>query len=182
MRVQFLVSKIRERFWILCARREINRVIHKCVTCLRHSGRNYEVDPATLPATRTDGSHAFQHTGVDLAGPLHMKNGEKAWLVLFTCAVFSCVHLEYVTSLCTETFLNALERFINTRRRPDTAVYSDNGTNFVLEYSRRSSLCPTNKVDLQPSIGSMVGRLVGATHQNCQKFVEKNVGQCQAEL
>ena len=127
---QFLLSKIRERFWILCARRETNRVIHKCVICLRHSGRNYEVDPATLPATRTDGSHAFQHTGVDLAGPLHMKNGEKAWLVLFTCAVFRCVHLDYVTSLSTETFLNALERFINTRGRPDT-VYSDNGTNFV---------------------------------------------------
>jgi len=39
-----------------------------------------------------------------------------------------------------------------------------------------------NKIDLQPSIGSMVGRLVGATHHNCQNFVEKNVGQCQAEL
>jgi len=34
----------------------------------------------------------------------------------------------------------------------------------------------------KPSIGSMVGRLVGATHQNCQKLVEKDVGQCQVEL
>ena len=59
-----------------------------------------------------------------------MKNGEKAWLVLFTCAVFRCVHLDYVTSLSTETFLNALKRFINTRQRPDT-VYGDNGTNVV---------------------------------------------------
>jgi len=35
-----------------------------------------------------------------------------------------------VTSLSTEVFLNALERFINTRGRPIT-IYSDNGSNFV---------------------------------------------------
>ena len=40
------------------------------------------------------------------------------------------VHLDFVTSLNTEAFLNAFERFINTRGRPIT-VYSDNGSNFV---------------------------------------------------
>jgi len=127
---QFLMSKLRERYWILRARRAINRVIHKCPTCLRHSAKSFQVDPATLPAARIETSGAFQTTGVDLAGPLYLKNGEKAWLVLFTCAVYRCVHLDFVTLLSTETFLNALERFINTRSRP-TTIYSDNGTKFV---------------------------------------------------
>ena len=56
--------------------------------------------------------------------------GEKAWLVLFTCAVYRGVHLDFVTSLSTEAFLNSLERFINVRGRPVT-IYSDNGSNFV---------------------------------------------------
>ena len=127
---QFLMSKLREKFWLLRGRRTINQVIHKCPTCLRHSGRNFQVDPATLPTTRTETSRAFQTAGVDLAGPLYLKNGEKALLVLFTCAVFRCVHIDFVTSLSTETFLNALERFINIRGRPST-MYSDNGKNFV---------------------------------------------------
>ena len=127
---QFLMGKLRERFWILQSRRAINRVIYKCPTCLRHSQRSFQVDPAALPSNRTETSCAFQTTGVDLAGPLYLKHGEKVWLVLFTCAVYRCVHLDFVTALSTEAFLRALERFINIRGRP-TTMYSDNGTNFV---------------------------------------------------
>ncbi|XP_018406148.1 PREDICTED: uncharacterized protein LOC108782372 [Cyphomyrmex costatus] len=40
------------------------------------------------------------------------------------------VHLEAVSDLTTEAFLNAFKRFISRRGKP-TDVYSDNGTNFV---------------------------------------------------
>ncbi|UYV71077.1 hypothetical protein LAZ67_8001639 [Cordylochernes scorpioides] len=73
---------------------------------------------------------AFEILGVDLAGPLYLKNKTKAWIVLFTCAVFRAIHLELVTSLSTEAFIQALRRFIAWRGRP-TVIYSDNGTNFV---------------------------------------------------
>ena len=128
---QFLMSKIRERFWILQTRRTITRCVHKCVKCLRHSSKSFQAEPSVLPACRTETSnHAFQTTGVDLAGPLLLKNGKKAWLVLFTCAVYRCIHLDFVMSLSTGAFLNALERFINVRG-PPSVIYSDNGTNFV---------------------------------------------------
>ena len=127
---QFLMSKLRERFWIIQSRKTINRVLRRCTNCLRHTGKGFQVDPATLPNSRTEAADAFQTTGVDLAGPLYLKTGEKAWLVLFTCAVFRCVHLDFVISLNTEAFLNALDRFINLRGRPVT-IYSDNGSNFV---------------------------------------------------
>ena len=127
---QFLMSTLRERFWILQSRRAINRVIHKCPTCLRYSGKSLRVDPATLPENRTEASFAFQTTGVDLTGPLFLKSGEKALIILFTCAVYRCVHLDSVTSQSTEAFWHALKRFVNVRGRP-TTIYSDNGTNFV---------------------------------------------------
>lgn len=127
---QFLISKIRERFWILHTRRTIDRVIRSCIVCLRHNSKSFQTEAATLPACRTEAVNAFQTTGVDLAGPLYLKNGQKAWLVLYTCAVYRCVHLDFVLSLTTEAFLNSLERFINIRGRP-SVVYSDNGTNLV---------------------------------------------------
>ncbi|UYV72942.1 hypothetical protein LAZ67_10001239, partial [Cordylochernes scorpioides] len=40
------------------------------------------------------------------------------------------IHLELVTSLSTEAFIQALRRFIARRGRP-TVIYSDNGTDFV---------------------------------------------------
>jgi len=67
---------------------------------------------------------------VDLAGLLLLRDGSKAWIVLYTCAVYRAVYLDVVTSLSTEAFLGSLERFVNLHGRPNT-IYSDNGTNFV---------------------------------------------------
>ncbi|GFW77336.1 integrase catalytic domain-containing protein [Trichonephila clavipes] len=76
---------------------------------------------------------------VDLAGPLHLKDRRKGWVVLFTCAVFRAVHFELITSLSTAAFLQSLRRFISRRGRP-TIIYSDNGTNFVGSNSTLNSI------------------------------------------
>jgi len=73
---------------------------------------------------------AFQVIGVDLAGTLTLKNGDKVWVLLFTCGVYRAVHLELVMSLATEDFLLAFTRFCGRKRRPET-VYSDNEGNFL---------------------------------------------------
>lgn len=54
----------------------------------------------------------------------------KAYVALFVCMCTKAVHLELVTDLSTERFLQAFRRFI-ARRGRSTDVYSDNGTNFV---------------------------------------------------
>ncbi|XP_073960749.1 uncharacterized protein [Choristoneura fumiferana] len=72
---------------------------------------------------------AFQFSGVDLAGPLVLRSGTKAWIVLFTCATYRAVHLEVVETLSTGDFLMALRRFIARRGRIEQ-LFSDNATNF----------------------------------------------------
>ncbi|GBL63633.1 hypothetical protein AVEN_124829-1, partial [Araneus ventricosus] len=86
--------------------------------------------PIHLPLDRIRESAVFEITGIDLCGPLFIKPKAKAWIVLFTCAVYRAIHLEVVTSLSTEAFIQSLRRFIARRGRP-TTIYSDNGTNFT---------------------------------------------------
>ncbi|GBN53650.1 hypothetical protein AVEN_112053-1 [Araneus ventricosus] len=75
-------------------------------------------------------SAVFEITGIDLCGPLFIKPKAKAWIVLFTCAVYHAIHLEVVTSLSTEAFIQWLRRFISRRGCP-TTIYSDSRTNFT---------------------------------------------------
>ncbi|GBL93708.1 hypothetical protein AVEN_166753-1 [Araneus ventricosus] len=88
-----------------------------------------------LPAFCRVASHrvrdaaTFEIVGVDLAVPLYLRNGPKAYIVLYTCTVYRAIHLELITSLATEVFFQSLRRFIARRGRPST-VYSDNGRNF----------------------------------------------------
>ncbi|UYV65022.1 hypothetical protein LAZ67_3002850, partial [Cordylochernes scorpioides] len=128
--VQFLMNKLRGKYWIVKARQTIKKIVRRCVTCRRFSAKPVVVEDAPLPATRVHNAKVFEVVGIDLAGPLYLKDQTKTWVVLFTCAVYRCVHLELVISLSTEDFLMALERFIKRRGRPST-IFSDNGTNFV---------------------------------------------------
>jgi hypothetical protein len=127
---QILMGKLREKYWLLQGRRTIKSILSKCTKCRRFTTKAPVLPEAPLPENRVKESKVFQVTGIDLAGPLFLKDGTKTWLVLFTCAVYRCIHLELVDSISTDAFLLAFSRFISRRGRP-TTVYSDNGTNFV---------------------------------------------------
>ncbi|GBO33339.1 hypothetical protein AVEN_95705-1 [Araneus ventricosus] len=86
-------------------------------------------EPTPLPPDRVTDCAPFEIVGIDLAGPLFLKNEGKVWIVIFTCAVYRAIHLELVNSLSSDAFLLALRRFIARRGRPRT-IYCDNGTNF----------------------------------------------------
>lgn len=126
----FLVNELRERFWIVHANKAVNRTIKKCTTCIRFSRSQVTVPASPLPENRVKNAKVFEVTGTDLAGPLYLKNNEKQWIVIFTCAVIRAVHLELVAKINTEEFILALSRFICRRGRP-TIMYADCGTNFV---------------------------------------------------
>lgn len=81
-------------------------------------------------------SRPFTATGVDFAGPFECKPmltrskvRFKAYVAVFVCFATRAVHLELVSALSAEEFLNALRHFISRRGLP-RVIYSDNGTNF----------------------------------------------------
>lgn len=65
---------------------------------------------------------------------------QKSYVCLFVCFSTKAVHLELVSSLSTEAFLSALDRFVS-RRGLSADIYSDQGTNSLGQIgSLRSSI------------------------------------------
>ncbi|UYV83583.1 hypothetical protein LAZ67_23001537 [Cordylochernes scorpioides] len=128
--VQSLHANLRERYWILNSRRTIRNEIRPCARCRRFRAQPCYVEEGPLPRDRVRVGPAFDVTGVDMTGPLHLKGNKKYWIAIFTCATYRAIHLELCTSLTTETFIGAMRRFVARRGRPST-IYSDNGLNFV---------------------------------------------------
>ena len=128
-----VMSILREKYWVTSVRSTINQIIYRCFFCrVRRTQRQYPM-MADLPTCRAAIDESpFTHCGVDLFGPITVKQGRKRlkrWAVLFTCMTVRCVHLEVVESCDTDDFLNSVRRFVNRRGCP-AHVYSDNGTNF----------------------------------------------------
>ncbi|UYV75405.1 hypothetical protein LAZ67_13000151 [Cordylochernes scorpioides] len=124
------LSKLREKYWILRGRKTVSRILRQCVICRRYSAKSGSVEAAPLPTNRIHLGKPFQVTGIDLFGPLLLRNNTKTWVALFTCGVYRAVHMEVIQGLDTPSFLMALRRFISRRGRP-LVIYSDNGTNFA---------------------------------------------------
>ncbi|GFT95294.1 hypothetical protein NPIL_386891 [Nephila pilipes] len=59
----------------------------------------------------------FEIIGIDLAGPMLVKNNAKIWVVIFTCAVFRAVHLELTPNLSTESVANGSTSPTNEEQR-----------------------------------------------------------------
>ncbi|GBM08755.1 hypothetical protein AVEN_149072-1 [Araneus ventricosus] len=127
--IHMMQCLLRERYWIIRARKAIKNVLYNCVICKRFNVKSMSSEPTPLPPDRVTDCAPFEIVGIDLAGPLFLKNEGKVWIVLFTCAVYRAIHLELVNSLSSDAFLLALRRFIARRGRPRT-IYCDNGTNF----------------------------------------------------
>ncbi|GBO33070.1 hypothetical protein AVEN_241153-1 [Araneus ventricosus] len=89
------------------------------------------------PSERVNVSAPFSNTGVDFAGPFHIKyKGQrkgtlhKVYVAIFVCMSTKAVHIEMVTDLTSEAFISTLKRFF-ARRGKCSTLFSDNATNFV---------------------------------------------------
>lgn len=118
------------------------------------------IDPKStpLPEDRVREATIFEVTGTDLAGPLFLRDGTKAWIVIFTCAVYRAVHLELITSLTAEAFFQAFRRFIARRGRPEI-IYSENGSNFVKAHKTLSKL-DWQKIEMQSALKKIMWKFI----------------------
>ncbi|XP_058817755.1 uncharacterized protein LOC131681066 [Topomyia yanbarensis] len=126
-----LMAILRQQFWIPKCRNTIRLITRSCVRCFKVNPKALNQFMGYLPGCRLEKAPAFLKVGVDLAGPIMIRQGvRKAKGCVFICMVTKGIHLEAVENLSTVAFLATLQRFVSRRGVPEE-IYSDNGTNFV---------------------------------------------------
>lgn len=132
-----LCTLLSQQYWIISARQVIRNRLSKCLTCTKVRGKSIQPYMGTLPEARLRQTRSFLSVGVDFGGPFMTKIGmtrkpqlQKSYVCLFVCFSTKAVHLELVSSLTTEVFIAALDRFVS-RRGLSADIYSDQGTNFI---------------------------------------------------
>ena len=148
----FVLSHIRQHFWLTEGREAVKRAQRDCLRCRRHRAKPVEQLMGDLPMSRLDaGSPPFTRAACDYFGPFEVARARnqacKRWGVLFTCLVTRAVYLDLATSLSSDDFLLVLRRFIATYGKP-RQIFSDNGTNFVgADRDLRQEVEQLNKAD-----------------------------------
>ena len=107
-------------YWIIGGTSSVSHYILRCVTCRRLRGPTQSQKMSDLPEDRLHQAPPFTYCAVDYFGPWIIKDKRKElkrYGVLFTCMASSAIHLEIAHSLETDSFINALRRFI-CRRGP----------------------------------------------------------------
>ena len=141
-----LLAETRQHFWIVNGVSSIRRVLRRCHECKRQNAMVGEQITAPLPAVRVSSDshqliYPFAAVGIDYFGPLYVHAGpltrsmrknpklHKRYGCIFTCLRYRAVHIELASDLTTDSFINAVTRFV-ARRGPPRVIYSDNGSNF----------------------------------------------------
>lgn len=120
-------------FWIIGCSSIVSSLLSKCVICRKLRSQTQIQKMADLPSDRLEDVPPFTYCGVDLFGPWYIKESRKVlkrYGVLFTCLSSRAIHLETANSLDTDSFINALRRFVSLRG-PIRHIRCDQGTNFV---------------------------------------------------
>ena len=120
-------------FWVVGGSSVVANMISSCVKCQKLRGAVQEQRMSDLPEDRLESTPPFTYCAVDYFGPFVIKERRKElkrYGVLFTCMASRAIHIEIANSLETDSFINALRRFVS-RRGPIRQLRSDQGTNFV---------------------------------------------------
>ncbi|XP_047987210.1 uncharacterized protein LOC125227062 [Leguminivora glycinivorella] len=134
---QLLLGAIKDRIWPIGGRNLARRTYHICFICRRFRGKTLTNKMGNLPAERVTPDYPFYTTGTDFAGPFLITDRKgrgcritKAYLCIFICFRYKCIHLEAVSQLSKDAFTLCLQRFISRRGKPKQ-IFCDNGRNFV---------------------------------------------------
>lgn len=135
--VQQMLHEARNKYWILNARRLAKQIVHNCVKCHRSRMSTAQQLMGKLPRQRVEPAFPFERVGVDMCGPVNVKERtgrskvvSKGYIAAFVCMATRGVHLELVSNMSSEMFLAAFRRMVSRRGRC-REIFSDNGRNFV---------------------------------------------------
>ena len=131
---EWVLSQIRNKFWVVNARAMLKSIRRNCMVCKRMYSTTCTQKMADLPPERCQPYQPpFSNVGVDIFGPFNVTqkwSQVKRYGCVFSCFVTRAIHLEVLSSMETDSFINAFIRFVARRGAP-LKVRSDNGTNLV---------------------------------------------------
>jgi len=134
--VNSTVMRSRCKVWIQQAVRLAQKIKDKCYMLALLWKKTGEQKMAPLPATRVGLAPIFDSVQIDLFGPLEYtdmvkrRTTGKGWDVIFVCTASSAIHLELTESYSTDSFLQALRRFMCLHGTP-SKIQSDHGERLV---------------------------------------------------
>lgn len=82
--------------------------------------------PTPLPLDGIREVALFEIVGIDFAGKTFFKGGQKAWICIFTCAVYRAVHFGLTNSPNVAAILMAMRCFSALKDR-SSVIFFDNG-------------------------------------------------------
>jgi hypothetical protein len=130
------LHRSRKRVWVIHGRLLADTVKSRCTECRLKEKRCMEQKMGPLPDHRVQVGAMFQSVAIDLFGPVeyqqHAKKRQvgKGWGVVFVCTTTSALHVEFMDTYSTDSFLMALRRFMSVRGTP-TRFQSDRGEQLV---------------------------------------------------
>ena len=137
--VDTIVAHVRNDFWVVKCRKIASSLDAKCIDCKLQRKHRAEQIMGELPEFRTSIQPAFSVVGVDLWGPIVIRDDvikrgnrttKKVWGVMFTCTATRAVYLDVACGLSTEELLHTIRRAM-VRCGEIRTIISDPGTNFV---------------------------------------------------
>ncbi|XP_065665585.1 uncharacterized protein LOC136087009 [Hydra vulgaris] len=137
--VKETLNELRTKFWLTKARSLIKTIIRNCYNCRRFDSKPYKyLNSPSLPLSRVSDKYAFKYVGVDLCGPIMIKNiyesnmMYEAWIFVVACCSTRFLYLDLVPDCSAEACIRGLRRFISRFGAPLQFI-SDNGSNFSAE-------------------------------------------------
>ena len=119
------VARLRQTFWILAARSQVQNILRKCVTCRRLTSRALQLPaPPDLPSFRVNDWKPFSSVGVDFSGSFIVKSSRghfsKCYICIFSCCTTRAINLELLPDMSTQSFVLALRSHCADYTTPNT--------------------------------------------------------------
>jgi hypothetical protein len=130
------LHRSRRKVWVTNERALADTVRSRCTECQLKTKKCMEQRMGPLLDHRVEIGAIFQSVAIDLFGPIeyqgtvNKRQVGKGWGVVFVCTTTSAVHIEFVDTFSTDSFLMALRRFMCLRGTP-SRFQTDRGEQLV---------------------------------------------------
>ena len=100
---EYVLTNLRQKYWIVKGRAAVRRVLGNCLTCRKQNAMKGQQVMADLPDDRLiPDEPPFSYVGIDFFGPLYVKQGRstvKHYVCLFSCLTVRATHIEVTETL-----------------------------------------------------------------------------------